>query len=226
MAKKKKTAFPILPLAVLIIIIAASLLLIFGSNSPDFDQDGHLRLCIDPGHGGSDSGALGSDGERQEKDDCLEAAILLKDHVSSLYPEVEVLLTRQNDSEVSLEERCALANDFSSDLFVSIHRNSAGSAAQGVEIWISSDTDRTSRKMASELLTALGSVGISSDRGVKKGTASNSEKDYYVNKNTNMPSCLIELGFITSDEDNSLFDRNLDDYMKQAAKVLGDMLTA
>ena len=41
-----------------------------------------------------------------------------------------------------------------------------------------------------------------------------------------MPSCLIELGFITSDEDNSLFDRNLDDYMKQAAKVLGDMLTA
>ena len=135
-------------------------------------------------------------------------------------------MTRQDDSEVSLEERCALANDFSSDLFVSIHRNSAGSAAQGVEIWISSDADRTSRKMASELLTALGSVGISSDRGVKKGTASNSEKDYYVNKNTNMPSCLIELGFITSDEDNSLFDRNLDDYMKQAAKVLGDMLTA
>ena len=44
--------------------------------------------------------------------------------------------------------------------------------------------------------------------------------DYYVNKHTRMPSCLVELGFITSDEDNALYDAHLADYAAAIAQAI------
>ena len=68
------------------------------------------------------------------------------------------------------------------------------------------------------MLEAIAEVGITKNRGVKKGTVSSSTEDYYVNKLTDMPSCIIELGFITSDEDNRLYDENMDAYAKAIAE--------
>lgn len=89
------------------------------------------RLALDPGHGGSDSGATGQSGLR-EKDIVLDiahrAAPLLARELG-----IATLLTRDADTRVPLEERVARANAFGADLFISIHCNADPSrSARGV----------------------------------------------------------------------------------------------
>lgn len=81
------------------------------------------RVVIDPGHGGHDTGTVGSQGLR-EKDLVLEISLRLK----ALLKEnlvTEVVLTRETDKFVPLEERTAIANQLGADLFLSIHANSS-----------------------------------------------------------------------------------------------------
>ncbi len=84
------------------------------------------RIVLDPGHGGSDPGAIGPNGLR-EKDVTLDvahrAAPILAREVG-----VSTLLTRDVDVYVPLDERAARANAFNADLFVSIHLNSSPDA--------------------------------------------------------------------------------------------------
>ncbi|MBU4260528.1 MAG: N-acetylmuramoyl-L-alanine amidase [Proteobacteria bacterium] len=95
---------------------------------------GVKTIVIDPGHGGKDPGALGISG-LQEKDVVLKvakkvAAILEKETA------FKVLLTRDRDVFIPLEERTAIANTKEADLFVSIHANSAPNIhANGVETY-------------------------------------------------------------------------------------------
>ncbi len=92
------------------------------------------RIVIDPGHGGHDTGTIGRGGLR-EKDLVLGVALelrrLLEDKLGS-----EVILTRDADVFVPLEDRTAIANDRKADLFVSIHANSASNKnTSGVETY-------------------------------------------------------------------------------------------
>jgi N-acetylmuramoyl-L-alanine amidase len=89
------------------------------------------RIIIDPGHGGRDTGAISHNGI-QEKQVCLSIGTavgnLLKQKGCS------VMLTRNNDCDMQLDERTSYANDHHADLFVSIHANYASSRkALGVE---------------------------------------------------------------------------------------------
>ncbi|MBR4955890.1 MAG: N-acetylmuramoyl-L-alanine amidase [Clostridia bacterium] len=173
-----------------------------------------VLICIDPGHGGKDSGAVW-DG-RMEKDDSLNLALKVAEQIEAMGH--QVLLTRTDDSYPYFSERADLANNAGADLFISLHRNSF-EGAKGVEIWVSSKADDSTVDFAETLLDALADVGISKKRGIKKGTVSSANEDYYVNKLTDMPSCIIELGFIQSDEDNRLYDTNMDAYAKAIAEV-------
>jgi N-acetylmuramoyl-L-alanine amidase len=89
---------------------------------------------LDPGHGGKDTGAVGPTGV-VEKDVTLDIA-----HRAArvlVAQGIEVLLTRDDDRFVPLEERAARANAFSADLFVSIHCNaSEGRGRRGVETYV------------------------------------------------------------------------------------------
>ena len=213
--------------AVLVFVLA----LVFGALSlretaPDFAGDGLLRVCIDAGHGGDDPGATDPDGVRLEKDDCLAAALAVQAALAEAYPQIEVLLTRSDDTFLELAERCALANDFRADLFLSIHRNSAEGSAHGVEVWIPADKPATDKRLAQDVLDGLRGVGISDDRGVKSGTAGNASGNYYVLGNTDMPGCLIELGFMTSAEDNALLDAHLGDYARAIADPVAGLRLA
>lgn len=92
------------------------------------------RVVLDAGHGGKDTGAVGPAGAA-EKDVTLDivrrAARILTDQG------LEVLLTRDDDSFVSLEERTARANSFSADLFVSVHCNASdGGTRRGLETYV------------------------------------------------------------------------------------------
>lgn len=102
---------------------------------------------IDPGHGGRDPGTIGRhtiSGEAltlQEKDLVLDAALQLRDLLLSRYPEKEVILSRESDVYLTLEERTRRANAIEVEpdetvIFISIHANaSLNTRADGFEVW-------------------------------------------------------------------------------------------
>jgi N-acetylmuramoyl-L-alanine amidase len=93
------------------------------------------RIVIDPGHGGHDTGTISAGGMR-EKDLVLDVARRLRGYIKHSYPSVEVILTRDSDRFVALEERTAIANSRRADLFISIHANASPSrVASGVETY-------------------------------------------------------------------------------------------
>jgi N-acetylmuramoyl-L-alanine amidase len=95
---------------------------------------GIRTIVLDPGHGGSDTGAISSSG-LEEKRLTLQLARLVKEMLERRLP-VRVVLTRDRDGELPLEARAALANQYKGDLFVSLHLNSAhGSSANGAETY-------------------------------------------------------------------------------------------
>ncbi|HYP30094.1 MAG TPA: N-acetylmuramoyl-L-alanine amidase [Blastocatellia bacterium] len=95
-------------------------------------------VVIDPGHGGHDTGTIGANGMR-EKDLVLDVARRLRAYIKRNYPDVEVILTRDSDRFVALEERTAIANARRADLFISVHANASESrGASGVETYFMS----------------------------------------------------------------------------------------
>lgn len=113
------------------------------------------RIVIDPGHGGHDTGTISPSGMR-EKDLVLDVAHKLRAYIKRNYPDVEVILTRDSDRFIALEERTAIANSRRADLFISVHANASPSrAASGVETYFLSpdrapqeDTDTAARENA------------------------------------------------------------------------------
>lgn len=96
-------------------------------------QSSIKRIVIDPGHGGHDTGTISASGMR-EKDLVLDVSRRLKAYIKHNYPDVEVIMTRDSDRFVALEERTAIANAQRADLFISIHANASPSrVASGVE---------------------------------------------------------------------------------------------
>jgi N-acetylmuramoyl-L-alanine amidase len=92
------------------------------------------RIVIDAGHGGKDPGAIGPSG-LLEKDIVLSMALLLAEEVKSKLG-WEVVLTRNDDTFIPLEERTAIANKVGADLFVSLHVNASSNAAvHGIETY-------------------------------------------------------------------------------------------
>jgi len=91
-------------------------------------------IVIDPGHGGKDPGARGQRGT-EEKDITLRVALKLRDLLSR-QPGIRVLMTRDRDEFVELEDRAKFANGQEADLFVSIHVNSHPQrSVKGIEIY-------------------------------------------------------------------------------------------
>lgn len=93
------------------------------------------KVVIDAGHGGKDPGAIAPSG-RYEKDLVLAIARELRDELKRRLPELEVVMTRDDDRYLSLSERTALANRVDGQLFVSIHANAAKDRrARGYEVF-------------------------------------------------------------------------------------------
>ena len=175
-----------------------------------------VKIILDAGHGGEDVGAV-KDG-RYEKDDTLAMVNLIKEELKD-NKDIKIILTRDNDKYVSLEDRTNISNKKKVKMFVSLHRNSA-EIGNGVEIWINSDHSIEEEEIAKEMMEALDKTNISRNRGVRIGTNEDKDSDYYVNKYTNADSMIIELGFINNTLDNSLFDQNKKAYAKSIAEVI------
>ena len=126
-----------------------------------------------------------------------------------------VLMTRTDDTFLELQQRVDLANENGATLFVSLHRNSGG--GKGVEVWTSSLKEKAECRLAQYIMDGLEQAGVQKVRGVKHGTAGNPAVSYTVVGRTEMPACLVELGFIDNDEDNALLDSHWDAYAQAIA---------
>lgn len=167
------------------------------------------RICIDPGHGGSDPGAVYK--ERKESEDNLalakEVAIELRRHG------VTVDETRSSDKTVSLRERSNFENKGSYNYFISFHRNAfKPEAAQGVETYTYLNASGKAKGLASKIQAALVNVGFT-NRGVK-------EANFHVLRETKAPAVLVEIGFIDNSKDNQLFDSKRDGIIEGLTKAI------
>lgn len=118
-------------------------------------------IVIDPGHGGKDPGAHGNRGT-EEKDITLRVALKLRD-ILSKEPALRVLMTRERDVFVELEDRAKFANSNEADLFVSIHVNSHPQrSVRGIEIYHFGEAkdQRALEVAARENGTPLNSTGV------------------------------------------------------------------
>lgn len=199
-----KKKIKILIVAIVIMIILVIIMLLKDSNK--------ITICIDAGHGGDDVGAILE--KRYEKEDNLKVAKLVEKYLKK--QNIKVIMTRSKDKTVSLEKRCKIANNKKAKAFVSIHRNSA-KVGNGIEIWCNSGKREEDTILAKSIMAKLEKTRFQQNRGIKYGTMESEKKDYYVLKNTNMPSCLIELGFISNKHDNKLLDENQEAYAKAIA---------
>lgn len=104
------------------------------SPRPRGKRRGVRTVILDPGHGGSDPGASGGEGA-SEKDLTLILARQLKSRLEQAL-NLRVVLTRNSDTDLSLDSRSALANQYKGDLFVSLHLNSSPNrSARGAETY-------------------------------------------------------------------------------------------
>lgn len=153
-------------------------------------------ICIDPGHGGSDPGAIGPAGTR-ECDVTMAVALQLRDVLAASGH--DVMMTRDADVDVSypnsdatmeLQSRCDVANNAGSDVFISVHCNAAETVdAHGTETWYCAGS-RRGEQLAARVDSQVAALGLV-DRGAKAGRL-------YVLRYTAMPAILVETAFIST----------------------------
>lgn len=176
-------------------------------------------IVIDPGHGGKDSGAVNKTYGYMEKNINLAVGNYMRRYIRERVPKLISCPTRLTDTTVSLPGRCQIANDFlrfnfngkPADAFISIHTNARPMRGRhGIEFETyyhksSAEGWHLSSAILDELLKLqLLDIPII-DRGVKVGErrskSSGQMVPFYVLKHTAMPACLVELGFLSDDEE-------------------------
>jgi N-acetylmuramoyl-L-alanine amidase len=150
-------------------------------------------VVVDAGHGGRDPGAISAGGLYEKH---INLAVALK--VADLLEQagVGVVMTREQDRYIELEERADIANRRKADLFVSIHADSAPNrSVQGFTIYVARAASADAQRVAAGIKQAMAAAGCDS-RGIR-------DADYKVLVLTNCPAVLIELGYLTNTQDTA-----------------------
>ena len=223
------------------LLLLAALFLCTSFNGDKKTTNSKIKtIVIDPGHGGKDSGTMGTKRFKiYEKHVALAVSLKLGDYIKNAFPNVDVVYTRDSDVFLELNERTELANNANADLFISIHcdgfTNSTPSGASvfvmgmsklkaNMDIAIRENSAiymednyqqkyegfdpksaesyivfslmqnthlNQSLKIAEEVEKEFSTKANRKSRGVKQAP-------FYVISRTNMPSILIECGFLTN----------------------------
>lgn len=155
-----------------------------------------MKWYLDFGHGGKDSGAVGSKNTK-ESDIVLQIGMMIKNNLEEAFE--KVITTRETDKYCSLDYRSSKANNNNCDYFVSIHMNSASNkSAKGCEVWVYDENSKV-YNLSKDICTNLSKAINTPNRGVKIS------KDFSVLRKTKMPALLVEIDFISNtDVENSL----------------------
>lgn len=165
-----------------------------------------VKIFVDPGHGGSDPGALGNG--LRESDVNLTVGKRVSYHLQR--HGVEVKMSREADVTVSLDARTTMANNWVADAYVSIHANSATPEAYGVETYC---YQFQYRKLADTVHGKIleDKTLYYSNRGVKEG-------DFHVLRESTMSACLVEMAFISNTRDAQLLLNKYEQFAVAIAK--------
>ena len=176
-------------------------------------------ITIDPGHGGSDSGAVGPNGYTEK-----EGAFAISQKVASILNQsgAKVVMTRDSDVDVygpnasarnELQARVDVGNNANSDIFVSVHCNAfVNPAANGTQTFYYGSSYQGQRLAQSIQEKMIEANGLR-DRGI-------STCNFYVVKHSYMPAVLIETAFITNYDEEALLSD--DEWQTTMAKAIAE----
>ena len=167
-----------------------------------------MRIVIDPGHAGRsvDPGAVNAATDLQEADVALRVSQLVEKYLLAVGYKVKLTRTEWEQEETDdLSFRTALANEWAADIFISLHCNSAENpSAEGYEVW-TSPGDTLGDALATSLYRQ-----IADEFPDRKGRTDYSDGDpdkesrFYVLVHTDAPACLVEMAFISNEEEAAL----------------------
>ena len=155
---------------------------------------GKKTIVIDAGHGGEDTGA--QIGAEQEKK--IVENIANKINALNGEDNVEIILLRKDDSFIQLSERVSKINQINPSLVISLHVNSSQNVNEnGVNAYVSKQNAfyEKSKESAKNLVDKI------SDQKLAKGEVK--DANYYVLKNSKCPALLVEIGFLSNDNDRA-----------------------
>ena len=161
--------------------------------SQQVDAEPLATVILDPGHGGSDGGAVAEfeGAEVIEKDIDVAVTEMVKEILER--ENIEVVLTRDEDVDMDLKERTKFANSTGADLFVSLHCNTSEEvSASGLECYYEKQGDK-GKELAENIMEAAAATGKIETRELRT-------EMMYVVRFTEMPATLVEMGFMSNAE--------------------------
>lgn len=217
-----------LKLAVMLAFLAAMVLAgqeVSRQTSADGTVEGKRKVVLDPGHGGKDPGKVGI-GEVLEKDLNLNIAQKVGEELEKLG--VQVIFTRTQDKELDpgeeggrkladMKARVKLINKEAPDLAVSIHQNSyLDPTVRGIQVFYYTGS-LEGEQMALQMEREFESL---EETKVRKSKAND---DYYLLKNTQVPTLIVECGFLSCPDEVAILTE--EDYQRRlAAAIAGGIL--
>ena len=186
-------------------------------------EEPEYTVIVDPGHGGTDGGAVGDDGT-VEKHLNLTIALLLKEELEE--KNIKVIMTRQTDEDtdgltgfhkrLDLEERARIGNESGADVYVSIHINASTTRKdQGFQVWYGSGNP-DAQKLAQTLTEQVDAAQICTRvRAIKQVP-----ETLYIFRTVTIPCVLVECGFISNSAD--LYKLQQDTFRQQLCQALCD----
>ena len=208
-----------------------------GVNTQQQEEEETVTKCytvvIDPGCGGTDSGNPGM-GDTVEKTINLQVALKLQAMLEAKYPDVQVVMTRNDDSTLDTDQRVSIINMSNGDLAISLHCDYfAGSSerrgaptyyrqSDGTEQTTGTEESSTegkrsvsqmSQQIAQTLQTRAAAALETEDRGI-------AAESYDILVETNVPTVLMEMAYLTDTEDYNKITS--DSYQQSLAEALAD----
>lgn len=197
-------------------------LLLFMTTSLALSSENKFHIVIDPGHGGQDLGAIRD--SFIEAKIVLEIAKKIKTQLDQI-KDIKTTLTRNSSNGIALKDRVQMANDLKADLYISLHANTSNSTSiAGMEFYFNSTQPKplttddsmiiekpfvTKKDVIEKIKSDFEfynktSKSLQLTKSFKRNSTEKNQKSiikrasYYVIDHTNMPSALIELGFISN----------------------------
>jgi N-acetylmuramoyl-L-alanine amidase len=221
------------------------------------EDSSHYRIAaiiIDPGHGGKDPGAIGNvviNGKQQriiEKDIVLNASKILRDLLVRAYPDKRILMTRESDITMKLEERTVIANAVpirknEAIIYISMHANYVSDKrTRGYEVWhlnpeyrrtllddsYFSDSPElrkimntlTEEAFMAESIKIAQSIldSLKNTMGRSMPSRGLKAEEWFVVRRSNMPAVLVELGFVSNKDDAFLM--TTDEHLRKLVEAV------
>ena len=188
-----------------VLLCVVGVVVYFTAIRPTFQPKPQYTIVIDAGHGGRDGGAVGVSTDVTEGELNLKYALKLKDLCEDYG--FKVVLTRKdmnglysafatNKKRSEMEKRREIIQNANADLVVSIHMNSFNSSSRGAQVFYA-DGAESGMSLAQSVQNAL-------HKQIEYAKVNASVGDYYILNCTDVPSILVECGFLSNAEEEKL----------------------